>query len=266
MATEVAVVASVLLGPGSEGSEVAAIAYGAGLIAAALAGSNRAQALVRLEQSELLLAETQRAASEREHGAALEERGRIAREVHDVLAHSLAGLGIQLEAAQLLLASGRHEEAAAHVARAQELAREGTAETRRALQALRGESLDLAAVIGDQLALYAADTGAATEVDIALDAPVRPESVVAVARVTQEVLTNTRRHAPGAAVSGSLRSDPAQVRLELLDSGPADGRAGDDGGSGYGLVGIRERAELAGGTVEAGPYGRGWRVCLTLPA
>jgi signal transduction histidine kinase len=256
-------VVAVVAGPLGTG---AAASFGLGLLAAALAGLSRAQATERARQTELLLAETRRAAGDRERAAALEERGRIAREVHDVLAHSLAGLGIQLEAARLLLDAGRAGEAVQHVVRAQELAHEGTSETRQALQALRGEPVDLPTLLGEQLAAYQADTGGCAEASYEVEVPVPPETAVTVARVTREVLTNARRHAPGAAVVATLRSDAAGVRLELTDSGPAEGRTPAGSGSGYGLTGVRERAALAGGSVVAGPHGSGWRVVLELPA
>ena len=119
-------------------SGVGLLAYTLGFAAAALAGSNSRQSVQRAEQAELLLAQTQRSQEEHVRAARLEESARIAREIHDVLAHALAGLTIQLEATSALLEQGAEREAIlARVHRAHALAREGLRETRRAVGALR---------------------------------------------------------------------------------------------------------------------------------
>ncbi len=124
------------------GSGLGLLAYALGLLAASLAGSNRREAQVRTDQAELLLAQSQRSHEEQLRAARLEESTRIAREIHDVLAHTLAGLTIQLEATSSLLEQGAARDAIlARVQRAHTLARDGLAETRRAVGALRGDPI-----------------------------------------------------------------------------------------------------------------------------
>ncbi len=128
------------------------VAYALGFCAVALAGTNLRQLNLRAEQAELLLAQTQRSHEEQLRAARLEESARIARDIHDVLAHSLAGLTIQLEATDALLAQGADTETIrARVQRAHELAREGLRETRRAVGALRGDPV-IAGAGGDRCA------------------------------------------------------------------------------------------------------------------
>ena len=93
---------------------------------------------------------------------------------------------------------------------------------------------------------------------------------LAVIRVAQEALTNVRKHAPGAPVRVALEVGEANLELSISDGGPAVSASSDGGGlaasgGGYGLPGMRERAELLGGTLRAGPDGQGWRVRLSLP-
>jgi len=107
--------------------------------ALAFAGSNVRNMELRAEQAELLLAQTQRSHEEQLRATRLEEQARIARDIHDVLAHSLAGLSIQLEATTALLDQGADPESIRErVDRAHQLARDGLRETRRAVGALRG--------------------------------------------------------------------------------------------------------------------------------
>jgi signal transduction histidine kinase len=223
-----------------------------------LAGVVRRQVAERADQGRLLLSETQ-------HAAALAERARIAREIHDVLAHALAALSVQLETADALLEKGRIEPARDTVARARQLTREGLAETRRAIGALRGDALPLPSLLSGLLDSYAADTGA--PVRSTVDGEVRelpPDVGLALYRTAQEALTNVRKHAPGAEVDARLVYDPKRVRLTVRSAGADAPAVGGPGG--YGLTGLRERAELAGGTFAAGPDGTGWRVDVMIPA
>src|SRR5581483_11716621 len=123
-----------------DGSALGVLAYSLGFAAALLAASNSRGSVMRAEQAELLLAQTQRSHEEQLRAARLEESTRIAREIHDVLAHALAGLTIQLEATAALVEQGADRDAVlARIHRAHELARDGLRETRRAVGALRGE-------------------------------------------------------------------------------------------------------------------------------
>jgi signal transduction histidine kinase len=236
--------------------------YAAGMAAILLGGFNRRQRRERLAQAE-------RAQEDRARVAALAERARIAREIHDVLAHSLGALAIQLEAADALLSETRDpDRAQRHVARARELATSGLAETRRAIGALRGDTPALAGQLQALAEDYRHDTGASAHVETAEPAPeLAPEMALAAYRTAQEALTNVRKHAPGAEVTLRLfREDNASV-LTVTDipaGGTAPGSLAGSGG-GYGLTGLAERAENLGATLTAGPDGPGWSVRLWLP-
>lgn len=194
------------------------------------------------------------------------ERSRLAREIHDVLAHAQTAQIVHLEGARLLLERGDHAAALERVTLAVRLARGGLEETRRALDAMRGEELPLAERLERLAAEFRSATGAPCEVRVegelgSLDAPAR----LAVARTAQEALTNVRKHAPGAAVSVALRRLERWCELEVIDTGGSgDGPAVT--GAGYGLVGMRERAELIGGSLETGATGQGFSVVLRVPA
>jgi signal transduction histidine kinase len=252
------------------------LAYALGFAATALAASNRRQAIVRAEQAELLLAQTQRSHEEQLRTARLEESSRIAREIHDVLAHTLAGLTIQLEATNALLHQGADRATiGARVQRAHALARQGLEETRHAVGALRGEPVDAPAGIEALVADYRASTNSTAELTIDGD-PLRltGQTGEAVLRVVQEALTNVRKHAPGAGVSVAVHAgrDPGDDVVVQVDDRMPGGRAAPllnglaTSGGGYGLQGMRERAQLLGGSLSAGAAGDGWRVELHLPA
>lgn len=216
--------------------------------------------------SRRLLAQ-ERAAREAEAGAAaLAERSRIAREIHDVLAHSLSAQLVHLEAARLLIerepSTEFRDQVLERVVAARSMAREGLAETRQALSALRGEMTP----VEEFLRQLVADEPAAVTVS-GERRPLSAEASQAVRRVAQEALTNARKHAPGAAVCVRLAYEADAVALEVRDSSghrPAGELAVS--GSGYGLLGMRERAELLGGTLEAGPEEEGFVVNLRVPA
>ncbi|MFF3322862.1 sensor histidine kinase [Streptomyces sp. NPDC002889] len=198
--------------------------------------------------------------------AALGERARIAREIHDVLAHSLSAQLVHLEAARLRIEREPEgpfrDQILERVVAARGMAREGLAETRQALSALRGEL----APVEDYLRQLAAADEARTEVT-GERRQLTAEASQAVRRVAQEALTNVRKHAPGARVHMLLAYLGDEVTLEVRDSGSevAPGELGAAGG-GYGLLGMRERAELLGGSLEAGPEGEGFVVRLRVPA
>jgi signal transduction histidine kinase len=192
----------------------------------------------------------------------LAERQRLAREIHDILAHTLSAQVVQLESARLMLDRGAAAETVrAQIDQAQRLAREGLAETKRALYSLRGD----ARPVRDALAGLAATAGASF---VAEGDPraVEPEASLALERTVQEALTNTRKHAPGARVAVTLRLGPDGHQVEVRDDGPREPAVLADSGGGYGLTGMRERAELLGGRLEAGPDGKGFRVWLWIPA
>lgn len=235
------------------------------LAAVVLAAIHRRDRQDRMEQTELALARAQTAAEERGVAAALAERARIARDLHDVLAHSLSGLALNLQGARLmLLRDGASEEAVRQIERAQRLATDGIAEARKAVAALREDPVPLDRAIADLLAGYRLDTSAAATLSVE-GSPREIDTVAGstVLRAVQESLTNTRKHAPGSPVDVTLTYSPAMVEVTVLDHQDAPVRAGLPG---YGLRGMRERAELLGGQLSTGPGEDGWRVHLTVPA
>jgi signal transduction histidine kinase len=251
------------------------LAYTLGFTALALAGANLRQMNLRTEQAELLLAQTQRSHEEELRAARLEESTRIARDIHDVLAHSLAGLTIQLEATDALLAQGADVETIrARVQRAHELARDGLRETRRAVGALRGDAPTPAPEAIEQLvAAYDGPVQLVCNGDLGRLGGAVGETLV---RTVQEALTNVRKHAPGASVDVNLAVESQQVTVVVADRpataagvvslGLGDANAGlASSGGGYGLTGMRERAAQLGGTLAAGPDASGWRVAMCLP-
>ena len=228
-----------------------------------LAGASRRQNTSRAIQAEQLLAERVRADAERDRAAALAERNRLGREIHDVLAHSLGALSVQLEVVDALLDGRDKEKAHQLVQQARRMAVQGLEETRQAVHALRDEPVELA----EQLAALAEHEGAELEVTGA-PRPLRPEVGHALYRAAQEALTNARKHAPGARVNVALSFAREATEL-VVSNGPP---AGDPTpstlsttGGGFGLSGMRERVELLGGAVSARPSESGWTVQVAVP-
>ncbi|MFJ9418707.1 sensor histidine kinase [Streptomyces sp. NPDC101227] len=214
-----------------------------------------------------LLAQERAARTAEAETAALAERGRIAREIHDVLAHSLSAQLVHLEAARQLIQRSTDLEAdrdqiLERVVACRGMAREGLDGTREALSALRGDMIP----IEDFLRRLTAAEGA--QLDVTGERRTVPaEAGLALRRVAQEALTNVRKHAPGARVSVRLEYADGDVGLEVRDSGGSGAPAElARSGAGYGLLGMRERAELLGGTLESGPEEEGFVVRLRVPA
>jgi signal transduction histidine kinase len=229
------------------------------------------QARVSQDTTELLLAQLEDAREEQLRAAAVMERGRIAGELHDVLAHSLSGAAIQLQGARKL---AEREQASpqvrAAIDRAGELVRDGLANARQAVGALRGEELPSVAQLESLVATFRNDMHA--DVTLEVEGTARPlpaDASLALFRGAQEALTNVVRYAPGATATVVLRYDSGHTTLSVEDrlAGPQPDAAGLVGvGGGNGLVGMRERLEQAGGTMRAGPTDTGWRVELDVPA
>ncbi|HLM97109.1 MAG TPA: histidine kinase, partial [Acidimicrobiales bacterium] len=192
------------------GSPTVLIAEGAVSVAVGLmVGASRRQYAQRTLQAEQLLAERVRADAERDRAAALAERNRIGREVHDVLAHSLGALSVQLDAADALLEGGNDSTRARElVQRARRLAVQGLEETRQAVHALRDEPVALA----EQLASLAARDDAELVVTGA-PRPLAADAGLALYRAAQEAVTNASKHAPGAQVSIHLDFDVHSTTL-----------------------------------------------------
>jgi len=227
------------------------------------------------ERAEDLLAQLRASQAAQAKAAALTERARLAREIHDILAHSLSGLILALDTAELLGRRGDDPESTARildqVTRAQRIAREGLAGTRQAISALRGGELPGPALLG-RLVL---ETSEATGIDAALTVdgdprPLPPEAGLALYRTAQEALINTAKYAGrGARAELRLGYGADAVQLTVEDTPAAGAVPPGSGGltfGGYGLTGMRERAELLGGTLTAGLTEQGFRVTLWLPA
>jgi signal transduction histidine kinase len=223
-------------------------------------GLNRRQYEVQARQTELLLEQTKLAQNEHARAATLEERGRIARDLHDVLAHSLGALSVQLEVAEALL-DERADTAAAleRVRRSRRLAVQGLSEARNAVAALRADEVpELPQAIAALAEQHENDHGADVRLTVN-GTPRRPDSGVTVAllNAARESLTNAAKHAPGQSVEIGL-SYADGVRLTVRNKGATSGE-------GFGLAGMRERLALVGGTLTAGPDGDDWLVVAEVP-
>jgi signal transduction histidine kinase len=233
--------------------------YGMFFLALSLGEANQLaeDLLVELEQS--------RAAEAR--AAGLAERQRLAREMHDVLAHSLSGLMLQLEGARMLAAAdARDPRLPGAIERAHRLGKAGVDEARRAIEMLRDDELPgpdrlptLATQFEQDQAIPCRLTVTGTAHDLS------SEARLALYRVAQEGLTNITKHAHPVRVELRLAYEQATTRLTIEDFGSTPAPTPVDNG-GYGLTGMRERAELLGGTLTTGPTPTGFRVELEVPA
>lgn len=212
------------------------------------------------------LAVTKRQAAELASARVLAERQRFAREIHDILAHALSAQVVHLEGTKMLLErDGDPAVALARVEQAGAMARAGLEETKRAVAALRGEAAPVADELASLAEQFRVTTGNRCDVEVSGDPSDLPvEARLAVVRTAQEALTNVHKHAPKASVTVTLRRTAGRCELDVTDTG---GRPGElsSAGNGYGLVGMRERAELLGGELSAGPSETGFRVLLTVP-
>jgi signal transduction histidine kinase len=237
-------------------------------------GLSRHAFLLRAEQAERMLAETHRAREAETQAAALAERARIAREIHDVLAHSLAAVSVNLQAAEGLLGAlpaGSPELAKAIecIGRAGVFTREGLADARRAIMALRDDADPLADQLSALAQEYRADGDVAIDFTVTgVPRPVAAEAALAAYRTAQEALTNARKHAPGQPVRLSLEFTAAGIAVRVANPVATVTAGGPLAATGaqYGLTGLRERAALGGGTLAAGPADGEWRVALRIPA
>jgi signal transduction histidine kinase len=213
-------------------------------------------------------------AAQAEELAITRERARLAHEIHDSVGHTLTALDVQLE----LLAQlppGRTEQRRQAAEQARALVKEGLADMRRAVQALRPAALEtfsLPEAIGGLVADFEQTTHIRTVWQVEGKVlPLPPRLAVPLYRAAQEALTNVRRHAPSAQqVALQLRYGPEAVALSVENPPPITsppGLEGTEGGAeGYGLRGLRERAELMGGAFSAGPdEAGGFRLEMRLP-
>jgi signal transduction histidine kinase len=222
------------------------------------------------QQADELLAELEQTRAAEAQAAGLAERHRLAREMHDVLAHSLSGLMLQLEGARMLAAENTGDaRLPTAIERAHHLAQAGLDEAGRAIGMLRGDELPGPERLPGLAAQFQHDSGVPCQFTVSGEARVLgSEARLAVYRVAQEALTNVAKHARPGRVAVSLAYEPSSTRLTVEDfaaNGDRPDPAGHDG-RGYGLTGMRERAELLGGTLTAAATGTGFRVELRLPA
>jgi len=234
--------------------------------AAALGDSRRQRGEALAERDE-----TRQAMSDTLHDrAAMEERARIARDLHDVVAHHVSAIAVEAESARVTT-EGLSDEGRAHFESIGQTARDALTEMRRLLGVLR-EDASADAVRDPQPSLTQVNDlvetarAAGSPVTLTLEGAVVPLPTgvdLCAYRILQEALTNVRRHAPGAAVEVELEYQPEVLRLRVRDHGP--GAAPEDP-DGHGLLGMRERAIMVGGTLTAGPAeGGGFVVDAVLP-
>jgi signal transduction histidine kinase len=208
----------------------------------------------------------------REH-TARGERARIARELHDVVAHHISMIAVQAETARLTT-PGMPAAGAQRLSEIGDTARAGLTEMRRLLGVLREDAQAAAAERRPQPGLQQlnelidearAASGAGTRLIVSgTPATLDPGVELAAYRIIQEALTNARRHAPGAAVDVELRYTDEDLRLRIRDNGP--GPAPDAQPGGHGLPGMRERASAAGGELHVGAAaGGGFLIEAVLP-
>jgi signal transduction histidine kinase len=241
------------------------------LAVAALATATGATLQLRDERRRHRATAESAAASLMEY-AARGERARIARELHDVVAHHITMIALQAEAARLAT-PGLPPDGARRLTAIGDTARTALTEMRRLLGVLR-EDVDAEPTLRPQPGLRQlnalldevrdAATGSGVRLIVSGSVePLDPGVELTAYRIVQEALTNARRHAPGAAVDVELHYSGNDLIVQVYDNGPDPA---SDGGSGHGLAGMRERAAMVGGQVTAGAApGVGFLVEAVLP-
>ena len=232
------------------------------LVVATAAGMVGSTARSRSEEAARRTSEESLAGTLLEH-AALGERARIARELHDVVAHHISMISVQAETARLTT-PGMPPEGATRLLAIGDTAREALSEMRRLLGVLREDADPVPARapqpgladVADLVDGARASSGGASTRLILHGRPrlLEPGVELTAYRIVQEALTNSRRHAPGAAVDVSLDYGATELTVQVRDNGPGlvAGAA-----SGHGLLGMRERAAMVGGVITVGTGSRG---------
>ncbi|MBM4254445.1 MAG: PAS domain S-box protein [Deltaproteobacteria bacterium] len=207
-------------------------------------------------------------AEQRRQAAILDERNRLAREIHDTLAQSLTGIVIQLEAAKEIL-SPAPDGAQLHLTRAMALAREGLTEARRSVRALRPQMLDHQD-LPTALQHLTTQLSTRTQIPIAFTLHGTPctlpaEVAANLLRISQEAIINAWKHAQPKTISLDLEFQLGEVRLRVCDDGRGFDTVSSPAASGFGLISMRERAERLGGhlTIASTP-GHGTEVTVTV--
>ena len=238
----------------------------------------------------LLLHRARRLMVEEDRSAQLavaEERVRIARELHDIVAHGVSLMTIQIAAARRV-ATKSPDSASESLEAAEQTGRQTLSELEGMLAALRGADASIGAAAGtgsspngndastrfplpriadlEPLVEAVRQAGRTVRYDVLGDAPALPASVeMTVYRLVQEAVTNAVRYAPDAPIDVQIIFSPAAITVFVDDEGK--GGTGRRSGSGHGLAGMKERLAALGGTMEAGPRqpGPGWRVYASIP-
>ena len=223
---------------------------------------HRQQCAYRADQIELaqalahhvmMAAHGQDLIEQQREAAILKERTRMARDIHDTLAQGFTGVIVQMEAAEEALLEEDSEHAIGHVQRARELARESLREARRSVHALRPQALEKAP-FADALEAIIKNTAAGTALRTEFRITGKPRELAPLVEenllhIGQEALTNSLKHAHATKFQAQLSFNPDAVYLELQDNG--DGfNVGNANGGGFGLIGMKERAEQIGATVD----------------
>ena len=223
---------------------------------------HRQQCAYRADQIELaqalahhvmMAAHGQDLIEQQREAAILKERTRMARDIHDTLAQGFTGVIVQMEAAEEALLEEDSEHAIGHVHRARELARESLREARRSVHALRPQALEKAP-FADALEAIIKNTAAGTALRTEFRITGKPRELAPLVEenllhIGQEALTNSLKHAHATKFQAQLSFNPDAVYLELQDNG--DGfNVGNANGGGFGLIGMKERAEQIGATVD----------------
>jgi signal transduction histidine kinase len=199
----------------------------------------------------------------------LEERQRLAREIHDTLAQGLAGIVTQLEAAQRTGDAVEHER---RIGNAKNLARDSLAEARRSVAALRPQALEnarLPEALAAEAVRWSATSGVAADVTTTGAArPLHPEVEVTLLRVAQECLANVAKHAKASRAALTLSYMEDVVTLDVLDDGVGFSEGGEHAGEGgFGLIAMRQRVQRMAGQLEIeSEAGRGTAVSASVPA
>lgn len=248
------------------GSGPTLLYYNWAIVGTAL-GSLMAERRRRLAAAEQRARDAERTKEEEALRRVTAERVRIARELHDSLAHHITVVNAQAGVAQYLLRENP-EAAEAALEGIVGNTRVALDELRATLGLLRDEPTDPSEDpdrtptpgLGQLRALLTRMRGAGMTVHLHVsgdEQPLSPVSDLAAYRITQEALSNAARHAPGARVSLRLRWTDADLTLTIVNATVATGASGTGAGMGYGLIGMRERATAAGGRFDAGPTPEG---------
>jgi signal transduction histidine kinase len=242
--------------------------YAAGwLISAGVMGVSFSMWQLHLREAERRAEEAERTRDEAAQRSSMEERLRIARELHDSLTHSISVIQVQAGVAEHL-ARKRGEEVPSALLAIKEAGADAARELRATLQILRrtedGDSSGLSQL--DSLVARARAAGLPVTVTVTgAERPLPPDVDQAAYRIVQEALTNVSRHAGLAHASVCLRYTPDALTVEVADDGAGNGAR--PAAPGLGLLGMRERVSALGGRLHAGPQdGGGFRVRAELPA